>query len=120
MNKFLGAVYPDFLIQSGDFAAWRFKQPTKDAVAEELIAFEHILDRYQISTVVLWDWLLALKFEPQTHNGTVYFTADNLERLERFIKRIEISWGCPHILEACCRSSTPASIEAKSSSSLIG
>ena len=82
-------------------------------VLENLIPFESLPEQYQLSKAVLWDCLLALKCEPQKLDEQIYFTTSNLKRLEQFIKRIEISWDCPYILETCYQAAK------KSSSSFI-
>ncbi len=102
MNNLLKIVYPDFPIQPRHILA-RLRELTRDDTLENLIPFDSLLDRYQISATVLWECSLALKIKPQKLNGQIYFTAQNLKRLEQFIKRIEISWACPNVLATCCR-----------------
>ncbi len=104
MNKTPEIVYPDFPIQSRHFilAGLRELLP-RDRTLDSLIPFENLPERYQISAVILWDCLLALKIKPEKLEGQIYLTNGNLKRLEQFIKRIEISWSCPHILETCGR-----------------
>ena len=87
--------------QSRHFTLTLLRELAKDKMLENLITFESLAEQYQISEAVLWDCLLALKFEPQKLDGRIYFTTSNLKRLEQFIKRIEISWNCSHILENC-------------------
>lgn len=103
MNKIPEIAALEPLIQSRHFISTRLGKLTKDKALENLIAFESLPEQYQISAVVLWDCLLALKIESHELEGRIYFTAENLKRLEQFIKRIEISWDCPHILETCYR-----------------
>ncbi len=103
MNKTKEIVYPDSPTQSRYFILTLLRELAKDKTLENLIPFESLSEQYQISEAVLWDCLLALKFEPQKLDGRIYFTTSNLKRLEQFLKRIEISWDCPHILETCYR-----------------
>ncbi len=109
MNKTPEIVYPDSLIQSRHFILARLRELAKDKTLENLIPFESLPERYHISAAVLWDCLLALKIEPQKLDGQLYFTTGNLKRLEQFIKRIEISWNCPHILETCYKTAKKSS-----------
>ena len=101
MNKIPEIAALEPLIQSRHFISTRLGKLTKDKALEDLIPFDSLSEQYQISEVVLWDCLLALRIESHQLDGRIYFTADNLKRLEQFIKRIEISWDCPHILETC-------------------
>lgn len=103
MNKIREIVYPNSSIQPRSSISARLRELARDKSLENLIPFESLQEQYQISTAVLWDCLLALKFEPQKLDGQIYFTASNLKRLEQFIKRIEIAWACPHILGTCCK-----------------
>ncbi|MGB5633616.1 MAG: hypothetical protein WBM44_11315 [Waterburya sp.] len=101
MNKTPEIAYPDSPTQSRHFILALLRELTKDKTLENLIPFESLPEQYQISPTVLWDCLLALKIQPQQLDEQIYFTAGNLKRLEQFIKRIEISWACPHILGTC-------------------
>ncbi len=102
MNKIREMVYPHSLFQPQHFILARLGELlSEEKTLENLILFESLPERYQISAVILWDCLLALKIEPQKLDGQMYFTTGNLKRLEQFIKRIEISWACSHILETC-------------------
>ena len=101
MNKIPEIAALDPLIHSLSFVLARLGELARDKTLENLIPFDNLPERYQISAAVLWDCLLALKIEPQKLDGRIYFTAGDLRRLEQFIKRIEISWACPHILETC-------------------
>jgi hypothetical protein len=94
-------IYPSFLVQSRHLIWTRFRRLRRDETLEYLILFETLPDQYQISRAVLWDCILTLKIEPQKLDGQIYLTAQNLKRLEQFIRRIEISWACPHILGTC-------------------
>ena len=78
-----------------------FRETSPDNLTQNLIPWETISSRYQISAKVLWDCLAALKIKPQKLNAQFYLTPQDLKRLEQFIKRIEISWACPNILETC-------------------
>ena len=80
-----------------------FRETSPDNLTQNLIPWETISSRYQISAKVLWQCSAALKIEPQKLDEQIYFTPENLKRLEQFIKRIEISWACPNILETCYR-----------------
>ena len=88
--------------ESLNFILTLFRGLAPDKSLENLIPFESLPEQYQLSEAVVWDCLLALKCEPQKLDERVYFTTGNLKRLEQFIKRIEISWNCPHILGTCC------------------
>lgn len=101
MNKILEIAYPDSPMQPRNSILTRLKELARDKTLENLIPFESLPKEYHLSATVLWDCLLALNFEPQKLDGQIYFTAGNLRRLEQFIKRIEISWACPHILGTC-------------------
>ena len=83
------------------FISTQLRELVKDKTSENLISCESLLDRFRIPKNVLWECLLTLKIEPQQRNEQAYFTTQDLKRLEQFIKRIEISWACPHILETC-------------------
>ena len=103
MNKIREIVYPHSLIQPQHLIlARREELLAKEKTLDNLILFDSLPDRYQMSATVLWDCLLALKIEPQQLDGQIYFTTSNLKRLEQFIKRVEISWACSHILGTCC------------------
>ena len=91
----------DSLIELGHSILVRLRQLVRNKALENLIAFETLPEQYQMSAVVLWDCLLALKIKPHKLDGRIYFTAGDLKRVEQFIKRIEISWDCPDILETC-------------------
>ena len=119
MNKILKIATLEPLIQSRYFISTRLSKLTKDKALEKLIPFESLPEQYQISAVVLWDCLLALKIESHELEGRIYFAADNLKRLEQFIKRIEISWDCPRILETCYQAAknSPSSLSRISRSS---
>ncbi|MBE9045698.1 hypothetical protein IQ255_15000 [Pleurocapsales cyanobacterium LEGE 10410] len=102
MNKTTEIADLDAPIQSRHLILARLgKLLAKQEALENLIPFESFPEQCQISQSVLWDCLLALKIEPQKLDEQIYFTADNLKRLEQFIKRIEISWACPHVLATC-------------------
>jgi hypothetical protein len=100
-NKMPEIVAPDFSTQSQFFILTLLRELAKDKTLEKYVPFESLPERYQVSAAVLWDCLLALKIEPQKINGQIYFTAQNLKRLEQLIKRIEISWACHHVLGTC-------------------
>ena len=103
MNKIAEIFELDFPIQSRHFIWAQLRELARDKTLENLIPFESLPAQYQISATLLWDCLLALQFEPQQLDEQIYFTAGNLKRLEQLIKRIEIAWACPHILETCYR-----------------
>ncbi|MDJ0649541.1 MAG: hypothetical protein QNJ60_12625 [Xenococcaceae cyanobacterium MO_188.B19] len=109
MNKILEITTLDPLIQSRHFISTLLRKLTKDKGLENLISFESLPEQYQMSAVVLWDCFLALKIEPHKLDGRIYFTAGNLKRLEQFIKRVEISWDCPYILETCYQAAKKSS-----------
>ncbi len=88
------------LIQSDSLVQFRrvilpgFGTVSRDKPPEQLISFENLAADYQIPEAVLWDCLLALRFDPQQLNGQPHFTVSQVKRLEQFIKRVEIAWDC--------------------------
>ena len=96
-------VYLDFPILPRNFISARLRELDNDKTLESIVLLDSLSERYQISATVLWEYSLALKIESQQLNGQIYFTAQNSQELEQFIKPIEISWAGPNILATCCR-----------------
>ncbi len=94
MHKPLQLIQPNSLLHFRRVIWPELVAVSQDRTLEALVPFDSLSGQYQVSDVILWDCLLALRFEPQDVNGQPYFTVGQVKRLEQFIKRIEITWAC--------------------------